>query len=103
MLPSLLASIQNFIYDTKYIIETTPSIKFVVKIFNHVIWAFGLYIAAWPYLRPVLTIDAEFLSGLYTNKLFMVYAYDAEQQLLSFAFVIVTDEESTANQGWFMQ
>jgi hypothetical protein len=34
MFPSLLAVIQNFTYDIKYIIETTPSIKFSVKIFD---------------------------------------------------------------------
>jgi hypothetical protein len=36
MLPSLLVAIQNFTYDTKYIIETTPSIKFDVEIFDRV-------------------------------------------------------------------
>jgi hypothetical protein len=46
MLLSLLAAIQNFIYDTKYIIETAPSIKFGVEIFDRVAWAFGPYIAA---------------------------------------------------------
>jgi hypothetical protein len=47
----------------KYIIETAPSTKFGIEIFDRVACAFGLCIAAWPYLRPVLTIDAEFLSG----------------------------------------
>jgi hypothetical protein len=46
MLPSLLAAIQNFTYDTKYIIETAPSIKFGVEIFDRVAWAFGPCIAA---------------------------------------------------------
>jgi hypothetical protein len=46
MLPSLLAPIQNSIYDTKYIIETAPSTKFGVEIFNRVAWAFGPCIAA---------------------------------------------------------
>jgi hypothetical protein len=36
MLPSLLAAIQYFIYNTKYIIETTPSIKFGIEIFDRV-------------------------------------------------------------------
>jgi hypothetical protein len=79
MLPFLLAAIQNFTYGTKYIIETVPSTKFGVKIFGRVAWAFGLCITAWPYLRPVLTIDARFLSGRYVDKLFMAYGCDAEQ------------------------
>jgi hypothetical protein len=78
MFPSLLAAIQISTYDTKYIIKTAPSTKFGVKIFNRVAWAFGLCIAAWPYLRPVLTIDAGFLSGRYAGKLFMACGYDAE-------------------------
>jgi hypothetical protein len=79
MLPSLLATIQNSTYDTKYIIETTLSTKFGVEIFDRVAWAFGLYIVAWLYLRPVLTINAEFLSSRYADKLFMACDYDAEQ------------------------
>jgi hypothetical protein len=33
----------------------------------------------------------------------MACGYDAEQQLLSLAFVVVADEKSVANWGWFMQ
>jgi hypothetical protein len=46
MLLFLLIVIQNFINDTKYIIETTPSIKFIAKFFDCVAYAFGPYIAA---------------------------------------------------------
>jgi hypothetical protein len=100
---SLLVAIQNSTYGTKYIIETAPSIKFGVEIFDRVIWVFGPCITAWPYLRPVLTIDTGFLSGRYVSKLFMVCGYDAEQQLLPLAFAVVAGEESVANWGWFMQ
>jgi hypothetical protein len=47
-------------------------------------------IAAWSYLWSILTIDAEFLSGRYAGKLFMICAYDVEQQLLPLIFIIVT-------------
>jgi MULE transposase domain len=80
-----------------------PSIKFGVEIFDHVAWVFGPCIAVWPYLRPVLTIDAGFLSGRYAGKLFMTCGYDAEQQLLPHIFAIVAGEESVANWSWFMQ
>jgi hypothetical protein len=103
MFPSLLVAIQNSTYDTKYIIETAPSIKFGVEIFDRVVWVFGPCITAWPYLRPVLTIDIGFLSGWYVSKLFMACGYDAEQQLLPLAFAVVAGEESVANWGWFMQ
>jgi hypothetical protein len=97
MLPTLLAAIQNFTYDTKYIIETVTSIKFGVEIFDHIARAFGPCIAAWSYLWPVLTIDAGFLSGRYAGKIFMICVYDTEQQLLSLAFVIVVGKVSVAN------
>jgi hypothetical protein len=75
----------------------------VLKFFYRVAWAFGPCIAAWPYLWPVLTIDAGFLSGQYASKLFMTSSYDAEQQLLPLIFVVVAGEESVANWDWFMQ
>jgi hypothetical protein len=89
LLPSLLANIQTSTINTKYLIEMTPSIKFSVKKFNRVVWAFCPCIAVWPYLRPILTIDADFLSGRHAGKLFMACAYDVEQQLLPLAFVVV--------------
>jgi hypothetical protein len=67
MLPSLLAAIHN------------STIKFGVEIFDRVAWAFGHCITTWPYLRPVLTIDAGFLSDWYAGKLFMACDYDVEQ------------------------
>jgi hypothetical protein len=33
----------------------------------------------------------------------MVCGYDAEQQLLPLAFVVVAGDESVINWGWFMQ
>jgi hypothetical protein len=57
MFLSLLVAIRNFIYGTKYIIETTLSTKLGVEIFDRVVWAFGLCITVWPYLWSVLTID----------------------------------------------
>jgi hypothetical protein len=79
MLLSLLATIQNSTYGTKYIIEIAPSIKFGVEIFDRVAWVFGPCITAWSYLRLVLTIDAGFLSGRHAGKLFMTCDYDVEQ------------------------
>jgi hypothetical protein len=102
MLLSLLATIQNFTYGTKYIIETASSIKFSVEIFYRVVWVFHPCIAVCPYLRPVLTIDVGFLLSRYVGKLFMAYGYDAEQQLLLLAFAVVVYEESVTNWGWFI-
>jgi hypothetical protein len=97
MLLSLLATIQSFTYSTKYIIETSLSIKFGIEIFYRVAWAFGPCIAAWPYLRPVLTIDDRFLSGRYAGKLFTSCDYDAEKQLLSHTFAVIAGDECVTN------
>jgi hypothetical protein len=78
LLLSLLVVIQTSTIGIKYHIDTTPSIKFGVEIFNRVVWAFGPCIAARPYLWTVMCVDADFLSGRYADKLFMTYAYDAE-------------------------
>jgi hypothetical protein len=65
---SLLADIQTLTIGNKYLIEMTSSIKVGIEIFNHVVWAFGLCVTVWPYLQPVLTIDAGFLrAGMLVN------------------------------------
>jgi hypothetical protein len=46
MLLPLLAAIQNFTYGTKYIIETVPSTKFGIEIFDRVTWVFTPCITA---------------------------------------------------------
>jgi hypothetical protein len=79
VLSSLLAIIQNFTNDIKYLIVMVPSIKFSVEIFNCVAWSFDSYIAARPNLWPVLTIDAILLLGWYFDKLFMTCTYDTKQ------------------------
>ena len=102
LLPSMLGAIQTSTPGTKYVIEHEPSTKMGIRIFTRVAWAFGPCIESWPYLRPVISVDAGHLSGRYKGKLFMACAYDAEQQLLPIAFGIA-DEESSSNWGWFMQ
>jgi hypothetical protein len=101
VLPSLLGAIKASNPGTQYLIEHEPSTKWGINIFNRVAWAFGPCIEAWPHLRPVISVDAGFLSGRYKGKLFMACAYDAEQQLLPLAFAIC-EKESIENWGWFM-
>ena len=101
LLPSLLNAIKNTTPGTKFIIEREPSDRFGVDIFNRAAWAFGLSIQAWQNLRPVITIDAGFLSGRYKGKLFAACGYDAEQHILPLAFAIA-EEEDLYNWGWFM-
>ncbi|XP_078165212.1 uncharacterized protein LOC144559917 [Carex rostrata] len=57
---------------------------------------------AVPYIRPVISIDACFMSGRYEGRLLIACAYDAENQLLPLAFAIVRKEDGE-NWGFFMQ
>jgi hypothetical protein len=50
-------------------------------------------------LTANLNYRCRFLSGRYTDILFMICGYDAEQQLLSLTFIVVACEKSVANSG----
>jgi hypothetical protein len=57
--------------------------------FKSIVWAYGPCIAAFKHLRPVITIDAGFLSGRYKGILLMACGYDAENKVIPLAFGIV--------------
>lgn len=93
---------------SKYQFLTSPSIdkntglvKEGVQQFRAVAWAYGPCITAFDYLRPVISIDAAFLSGRYEGRLLMACAYDADNQLLPLAFAIV-HTENEENWGFFL-
>ena len=68
--------------------------------FEAVAWAFGPCIAAFQYLRPVISIDACFLSGRYEGRLLIACGYYAENKLLPIAFAIV--QKRTVRIGIFL-
>ncbi|KAJ4752882.1 MuDR family transposase [Rhynchospora pubera] len=70
--------------------------------FEAAAWAFGPCIAAVPYIRPVISIDASFLSGRYKGKFLAACGYDPEQRLVPLAFALVRTEDE-ACWGWFMK
>ena len=70
--------------------------------FKVIAWAFGPCIQAVPYIRPVISVDACFLSGRYDGRLLIACADDAENQLLPLAFAIV-EKEDGENWGFFMR
>jgi hypothetical protein len=62
-----------------------------VKMFKSIAWAYRPCIAAFKYLRFVITIDAGFLSGRYKGRLLMACGYDVENKLIPLAFEIVNE------------
>ena len=70
--------------------------------FIGVCWAFGPCIDVIPYIRPVISIDACFMSGRYKGRLLIACGYDADNHLLPLAFAIV-EKENADNWGYFMK
>ncbi|KAJ3703470.1 hypothetical protein LUZ61_007175 [Rhynchospora tenuis] len=101
-LPSLLLAIQGTTPGTviKWLAPTCGNPNRAM--FLAAAWAFGPCIAAVPYLRPVISIDASFLSGRYRRKLLAAVGYDPEQRLVPLAFALVRTEDE-ACWGWFMK
>jgi len=98
----LLDAIQRTNPGTRYTVVSKPTEKEGYRYFMRAAWAWGPCIDAVPYLRPVITIDACFLSGRYKGRLLMACGYDAENQLLPLAFALV-EKENFDNWGWFMR
>jgi hypothetical protein len=82
----------------RYNILMEPSIPLEVCYFKCAAWAWGPCIEAFRYLRPVISIDAVFLSGRYERRLLMTCGYDAENQLISLAFALF-EKENMDNWG----
>jgi hypothetical protein len=89
LLPQILGAIAQTTPGIKYKISTCDTSNDNVKIFKFIAWAYGPCIAMFKHLRPVITIDAGFLSSSYKGRLLMVCGYDAENKLISLAFEIV--------------
>jgi MULE transposase domain len=82
----------------KYTILSEPGNKSEYHYFKCVAWAWGSYIEAFQYLRPVISIDVAFLSGRYEERLLMACGYDTENQLIPLAFTLV-EKENRENWG----
>ncbi|XP_078161847.1 uncharacterized protein LOC144557190 [Carex rostrata] len=102
ILSPLLQAITRENPGTKWTVRSEPTAKETERLFKAAAWAYGPCIAAVPHLRPIISIDACFLSGRYRGRLLIACGYDAENQLLPLAFGLV-QEESFENWGWFMR
>nr|AAS07333.1 hypothetical protein [Oryza sativa Japonica Group] len=71
------------------------------KIFMRAFWCFGPSIEAFKHCRPVLAIDATFLTGKYGGALMTALSADAEDQLVPLAFALV-EKENSRDWCWFI-
>jgi hypothetical protein len=92
LLSQILGAISQTITGTKFKISTCDNSDDNVKMFKSIAWAYGPCITTFKYLRPVITIDAGFLSGRYKGRLLMACGYDVENKLIPLAFGIVDAE-----------
>ena len=98
----LLTAIKSTNPGTLFDVVSGVTNKSEIRLFMRAAWAFGPCIEAVPFLRPVITIDACFLSGRYKGKLLIACGYDAGNQLVPLAFGLV-EKEDFDNWGWFMK
>jgi MULE transposase domain len=73
-----------------------------VRQFKCASWTFGPCIEVFCYMCHVISIDASHLRGRYEGRLLVVVGYDADNQLLPFAFGLI-EKENISNWGWFMR
>jgi hypothetical protein len=56
---------------------------------------------SFTHCRPIISVDATFLTGKYNDTLMVVVGMTAENQLLSLAFVLM-EGENNENWSWFL-
>ena len=105
-LPTLLQAIKQRNPSMVYHIDTHPDRVVNVdgvtkKIFMRAFWCFGPSIEAFKHCRPVLAIDATFLTGKYGGALMTALSADAEDQLVPLAFALV-EKENSRDWCWFI-
>jgi hypothetical protein len=89
LLPRLLEVIVQSNPKSKPQIMSDPLPCAGVRQLKCATWAFGPCIEAFRYMRPVISIDVSHLRGRYEGRLFVVVGYDADNQLLPFAFGLI--------------
>jgi hypothetical protein len=71
LLTPVLEAIKRSTPGTKYGVAHEPTEDPGKRLFRAAVWAYGPCIAAVPHLRPIISIDACFLSGRYQGRLLM--------------------------------
>lgn len=67
-------------------------------VLGRVYWSFEQCIDAFKHCRPILFVDATFLTGKYYGALMLAVGIDAEDQLIPLAFALTEGE----NNAWFL-
>jgi hypothetical protein len=103
--PRILDAISHFNPVTKWFISTggmMASDGGVIKpVMQRVFWCFPQCVEAFKHCRPVISVDATFLTGKYKGALMIAVGIDAEDQLIPLAFAL-TERERNCSWSWFL-
>jgi hypothetical protein len=71
-------------------------------VLKRVFWCFSQCVADFTHCRPIVSVDATFLTGKYKCTLMIAVGMTAENQLLPLAFALVEDENNES-WSWFLR
>jgi hypothetical protein len=66
-------------------------------VLKHIFWCFPQCVAGFAHCRPIVNVDATFLTGKYKGTLMVTVATTAENQFLPHVFALVEGEN---NESW---
>jgi hypothetical protein len=66
-----------------------------------IFWCFPLCVTGFTHYRPIISVDATFLTGKYKGSLMVVVDMTVENQLLLLAFALVEGENNESCK-WFL-
>jgi hypothetical protein len=98
----LLNVISHFNPDTKYVIDTCGQLLPNEKgryypMLKRVFWCSPQCVTSFTHFKPIISVDATFLTRKYKGTLMVVVDMIAENQLLPLAFALVEGEN---NESW---
>jgi hypothetical protein len=64
---------------------------------KRIFWCFPQCVAGFTHCRPIVSVDATFLTGKYKGTLMVAVGMTAKNQLMPLVFVLVEGEN---NEGW---
>ena len=73
-----------------------------MKGLHRVFWYFGVCIEVFSHCRPVICVDATFLTGKYRGQILTAIGQDGNNQVVPLAFAFV-ESENTASWLWFFR
>src|SRR6185369_1405253 len=79
-----------------------PSQRSVQACFTKAVLVFSQCDEAFQHCRPVILMDATFLTGKYKGALMMAVVVDPDRQLVPLAFAL-TEGENNDSWSWFMK